>query len=228
MMSVLEASVRDRFTQAPEYLIYEVANSLEKGGLHKELAKDIWSYATSEKDSLSIEEKASQQKIAEYIQKHNVEERLRAREMVNDDLKRMISRNNRLPIWVLLSIPEEEDTEATLGQISDRVDEKVGERIPLSTVARVCLYLGNSKSYPDGGDRREGPPILTVSTERDNDMAGREVSLTPYGKLLRNNLDERLVELTDGPRQKNYLLVFDPFEGVEEDTVQEVIEEFSV
>jgi hypothetical protein len=228
MMSVLEASVRDRFTQAPEYLIYEVANSLEKGGLHKELAEDIWSYATSEKDSLSIEEKASQQKIAEYIQKHNVEERLRARETVNDDLKRMISRNNRLPIWVLLSIPEEGDTETTLGQISDRVDEKVGERIPLSTVARVCLYLGNSKSYPDGGDRREGPPILTVSTERDNDMAGREVSLTPYGKLLRNNLDERLVELTDGPRQENYLLVFDPFEGVEEDTVQEVIEEFSV
>lgn len=228
MMSVLESAARDGFTQAPEYLIYEVANSLEEGGLHKELAEDIWSYATSQKDSMSIEEKASKQKIEEYARKHNIEERLQARETVNDDIKRMISRDNRLPIWVLLSIPMEGDTEATLGQISSTVSEKIDEDIHLSTVAEVCLYLSNSNSYPGGGDCREGPPILTVPNQGQDDMVDWEASLTPYGKLLRSNLDERVVELIDGPRQENHLPVFDPFDGVEETTVQEVIKDFSV
>jgi len=224
--SLFEYEVRDNFSQAPEYVAHELKKSLKEDDLDEELTDELLSYVRSEDEDTDWS--VSGERIHEYIKRRNVDARLRARKAVNEDIRVMSSRNNVLPIRILLAIPEDDDGRTTLSQISERVKEMTEEDLRLSTVARICLYMENSRSYPETDDTRENPAILTVSDEED--MPDWEVSLTPYGRLLRENIDQSVFEMTEEHNRveaEDYLLVFDPFEDVQDTVVQEVIEEFS-
>jgi|GEM_PF-4847007 len=224
--SLFEYEVRDNFSQAPEYVAHELKKSLKEDDLDEELADELLSYVRSEDEDTDWS--VSGERIHEYLRRRNMGARLRARKAVNDDLARMSSRDDVLPIRILLAIPEDDDGRTALSQISERVNERIDDDLKLSTVARICLYMENSRSYPETDDTRENPAILTVSDEED--MPDWEVSLTPYGRLLRENIDQSVLEMTEEHNRvetEDYLLVFDPFEEVGEETMEDVIEEFS-
>jgi len=142
-----------------------------------------------------VEKYVTQERVRRVVEGRDLHEKIQLKQKLRADLNELFSISCREVVApeVIINTPEEGGSVRDVAEeISESADDKVAGVLP--AVVNLSRYLDGEKDSNLG--ERDGIKVLSLREE--GDMSDWELELTPYGEIIKENIDTEIIDRNRG------------------------------